>query len=90
LALEACMRTAIERHELRLAFQPCLDAQTGALVSVEGLLRWTHPQLGAVTPAQFIPIAEETRLIIPIGAWVIDEACRQLARWRDDEMGELR
>ena len=90
LALEACMRTAIERHELRLAFQPCLDAQTGALVSVEGLLRWTHPQLGAVTPAQFIPIAEETRLIIPIGAWVIEEACRQLARWRDDEMGELR
>ncbi|MBN3752059.1 EAL domain-containing protein [Paraburkholderia sp. Tr-20389] len=90
LALEACMRTAIERRELRLAYQPCLDAQTGALVSVEGLLRWTHPQLGAVTPAQFIPIAEETRLIIPIGAWVIDEACRQLARWRDAEMGELR
>src|ERR1700741_3995434 len=81
---------AHQRYELCGVFQPCLDAQTGALVRVEGLLRWTHPQLGAVTPAQFIPIAEETRLIIPIGAWVIDEACRQLSRWRDDELGELR
>ncbi len=81
LTLEACLRTAVERQELRLAFQPCLDAITGAVISVEGLLRWTHPQLGSVMPAQFIPIAEDTRLIIPIGAWVIDEACRQLAQW---------
>lgn len=85
LSIETCLRSAIELHELRLAFQPCLDAQTGALAGVEGLLRWTSPELGLVEPAQFIHIAEETGLIIPIGAWVIGEACRQIAQWRDEE-----
>ncbi len=90
LALEACLRTAIERKELRLAFQPCLDARTGELVGVEGLLRWNSPQLGAIAPSQFIPVAEETRLIIPIGAWVIEEACCEMARWRDQDQLDLR
>jgi diguanylate cyclase (GGDEF)-like protein/PAS domain S-box-containing protein len=90
LALEACLRTAIERGEMRLAFQPCLDARTGALVGVEGLLRWNNPQIGTVAPSQFIPVAEETRLIIPIGAWVIDEACRQMAQWREEDALDLR
>jgi diguanylate cyclase (GGDEF)-like protein/PAS domain S-box-containing protein len=90
LALEACLRTAIERDELRLAYQPCLDAHTGELVSVEGLLRWNSAQLGAVSPVQFIPVAEETRLIIPIGAWVIDEACRQIMHWRETESLDIR
>ncbi|MGF6596685.1 diguanylate cyclase (GGDEF)-like protein/PAS domain S-box-containing protein [Paraburkholderia sp. GAS448] len=90
LALEACLRTAIERNELRLAYQPCVDARTGELVAVEGLLRWNSPQIGTVAPAQFIPVAEETRLIIPIGAWVIDEACRQIAQWRDQDLLEIR
>jgi diguanylate cyclase (GGDEF)-like protein/PAS domain S-box-containing protein len=85
LSLETCLRSAIEGNELRLAYQPCLDAQTGALAGVEGLLRWTSPELGPVEPAQFIHIAEETGLIIPIGAWVINEACRQIAQWRDED-----
>jgi diguanylate cyclase (GGDEF)-like protein/PAS domain S-box-containing protein len=90
LALEACLRTAVERGELSLAFQPCLDARTGALAGAEGLLRWNSPELGAIMPGQFIPIAEETRLIIPIGAWVIEEACRQMAQWRDEDQLELK
>ncbi|HXZ10236.1 MAG TPA: EAL domain-containing protein, partial [Paraburkholderia sp.] len=90
LALEACLRTAIERRELRLAYQPCVDAHTGELLAVEGLLRWTSPQIGIVSPAQFIPVAEETQLIIPIGAWVIDEACRQIAQWRDEDQLDMR
>ncbi|WP_250536352.1 EAL domain-containing protein [Caballeronia sp. AZ10_KS36] len=83
LSLDASLRTATERGELRLVWQPCLDARTGALASVEGLLRWDSPLLGNVMPSQFISVAEETKVIIPIGAWVIEEACRQLAEWRD-------
>jgi len=83
LSLETCLRGAIEHDELRLAWQPCIDARTGALTGVEGLLRWNSAAHGNVPPAQFIGLAEETRLIIPIGAWVIEEACRQLSCWRD-------
>ncbi|MFM0715571.1 EAL domain-containing protein [Paraburkholderia strydomiana] len=88
LKLEACLRTAIATHEFRLEYQPCVDALTGELVAVEGLLRWNSAQIGTVSPAQFIPIAEDTRLIIPLGAWVIDEACRQIAAW--DMEGDMR
>jgi EAL domain-containing protein (putative c-di-GMP-specific phosphodiesterase class I) len=90
LTLEACLRTAIGTHEFRLAYQPCVDAHTGELVAVEGLLRWNSPQIGLVSPAQFIPVAEETRLIIPIGAWVIAEACRQIAAWNAEGLPDLR
>ncbi|WP_027817585.1 EAL domain-containing protein [Paraburkholderia bannensis] len=90
LELETHLRTAIERDELWLAYQPCVHATTGELMSVEALLRWQHPHLGPVSPADFIPIAEETRLIVPIGAWVIDEACRQIARWRAAGLPEIR
>jgi diguanylate cyclase (GGDEF)-like protein/PAS domain S-box-containing protein len=82
LAIEAGLRSAIGEGEFVMVFQPCVDAVSGALVSVEGLLRWNSAQLGSVEPSLFVPIAEETRLILPIGAWVIDQACRQITRWR--------
>ncbi len=83
LQLESCLRRAIEDDELRLEYQPLVDARTGAVVSVEGLLRWTSAELGEVLPARFIPIAEETGLIVPVGEWVIEQACAQIARWRE-------
>lgn len=89
MTLEAHLREAIDDDRLDLVYQPYVDAQTGQLVGVEGLLRWNSPELGAVPPSQFIPIAEETRLIIPIGAWVIDRACRQIAQWRAEGLGEI-
>jgi diguanylate cyclase (GGDEF)-like protein len=83
LALEADLRCALERGELMLHYQPQVNAETGSVSGFEALVRWQHPTRGLLAPAEFVPLAEETRLIIPLGAWVIDEACRQLAQWRD-------
>ena len=80
-ALEFDLRGALERGELALAFQPVVEASDERIVGFEALLRWHHPTLGTIAPLKFIPIAEETRLIVPIGAWVIEEACRWAARW---------
>jgi diguanylate cyclase (GGDEF)-like protein len=81
-ALESDLSQALERNELYLLYQPKTDLGSGRIVGVEALIRWRHPHKGVVPPNDFIPIAERSRLIVPIGAWVIEEACRQGARWR--------
>lgn len=80
--LENDLRKAVDRNELELHYQPLMDLQTGVLMGFEALARWKHAERGYVSPAEFIPLAEETGLIIPIGRWAIEEACRQLAEWR--------
>ncbi|MDO8248152.1 MAG: EAL domain-containing protein [Rhodoferax sp.] len=81
LLLDNALRRALERQQLELHYQPQISMETGQTVGAEALLRWTHPELGAVSPVEFIPIAESSGLILPIGEWVIRTAVRQLAQW---------
>jgi diguanylate cyclase (GGDEF)-like protein len=82
LELEGELRVAIERGEFGLRYQPIVDLASGRLAALEALLRWHHPARGLMSPLDFVPLAEETGQIVPIGAWVLREACRQLASWR--------
>jgi diguanylate cyclase (GGDEF)-like protein len=82
-SIEEHLRHALERNELTLHYQPKIDLDTGAITGAEALIRWTHPTRGPISPDQFIPIAEDCGLILPIGGWVLREACAQARAWED-------
>lgn len=83
LKMESELRHALERGELLLHYQPKIDVSSGRITGVEALMRWQHPERGLVPPGKFIPVAEETGLIVAMGEWVLEEACRQKKAWRD-------
>ena len=83
MALERDLRAALDRDELHLEFQPIVDLGDGRVVATEALLRWRHPRRGNVPPLEFVPLAEETGLIVPLGSWVLEAACRAAAGWDD-------
>jgi len=85
LEIGRCLRGALERHELHVVYHPLVRADSGAIIGAEALLRWTSPELGVVEPATFIPVAEQSGLIVDLGRWVLREACATLARWRLDQ-----
>jgi len=90
VTLEASLRTALDQRQICLHYQPKIDIATGAITGFEALARWNHPELGMVSPGLFIPVAEETGLIIPLSEFVLEEACREAKRWRDAGLPPVR
>jgi diguanylate cyclase (GGDEF)-like protein len=90
LEIDRMLRRSLERGELSLHYQPLVDSPTRRIVGAEALLRWNHPRLGQVAPLEFIPVAEQSGLMVPIGTWVLRTACRQLAGWIDGGMLPIR
>ena len=90
LALEVALREALEKQELSVYYQPQISLDSGGLIGMEALMRWNNPKFGSVSPVEFIPIAEETGLILPLGEWVLREACKQTRRWLDLGLVTLR
>jgi len=84
IEVESELRTALEKSQFILHYQPTIDLQTGRLTGVEALVRWQHPRRGLVAPMEFIPLAEESGLIVPLGQWTIREACRQVRLWQQE------
>ena len=81
--LESGLRRAIDRGELRLFYQPKIDLATNRVIGAESLVRWQHPHLGLICPAKFIPVAEDSGLIVPLGEWVLHAACEQIRKWHE-------
>ena len=90
LNLENRLRLALEQKELQLYYQPKLDLKTRTITGVEALARWRHPELGLIVPDKFIPVAEDTGLILPLGEWVMEEACRQAKEWQDQGLPPIK
>jgi EAL domain-containing protein (putative c-di-GMP-specific phosphodiesterase class I) len=89
IELEEDLRRGIDNREFVLHYQPIVDLQTRRMMGVEALVRWKHPRFGLLPPDRFIPVAEETNLIVPLGEWILREACQQTQAWREKYGGDL-